>query len=104
MRRIVFIMLMLFGMSTLAQSDHNRVVRVVTIENVVFTFFEDNKVSISTTNSDCVEVEITNKKDKSEYTKFKVSNEFSTTFRLSEKNDKYTLLVRNKNKSTCIKL
>ncbi len=104
MRRIVFIMLMLFGMSALSQTNPNKVIRTVSIENVVFTFFEDNKVSISTTNSECVEVMITNNNDKSEYTKFKVSNEFSTTFRLSEKNDKYTVSVKNKNKSTCIKL
>ena len=97
-------MLMLFGMNMLAQSEPSRKIRTVSIENVEFVFFEDGKVKISTTNSECVEVEITSKTNSSEYTKFKVSDEFTTTFRLSESNDKYTLSVKTKDKRTCFKL
>ena len=97
-------MLMLFGMNMLAQSEPSRMVRTVSIENVEFVFFEDGKVKISTTNSECVEVMISNTRDNSEFTKFKVSDKFTTTFRLSEKNDKYTLLVKTKDKRTCFKL
>lgn len=72
------------------------------VENVE-VLYVNNKINIKTINSEKVSVMVLNNKDKDEYTKFKVSNVFETTFEVTDIKN-FTIVVEKRNKLHYIRL
>lgn len=102
MRKLLLIVTFLFGMNGFSQMKEDSIPTKLLVENVE-VLYVNNKINIKTINSEKVSVMVLNNKDKDEYTKFKVSNVFETTFEVTDIKN-FTIVVEKRNKLHYIRL